>query len=100
VRTDAERSFGADLGAVRVHADATAAAAAADHGAAAFTAGRDVFFNEGQYTPGTASGRHLLYHELAHVLQQTGRRTSPTEIVATEREGTGTPQPRGGKRDG
>ena len=92
LRVEAERAFGADLGAVRVHADAAAGHAAATLEARAFTAGRSVFFAEGQYQPGTDNGRQLVYHELAHVLQQTGRRLSTTEVVATDREGSGPPQ--------
>ncbi|HEX6912176.1 MAG TPA: DUF4157 domain-containing protein, partial [Longimicrobium sp.] len=34
--------------------------------------GRDVVFARGQYQPATASGRLLLAHELAHVVQQSG----------------------------
>ncbi|MCE9579874.1 MAG: DUF4157 domain-containing protein [Deltaproteobacteria bacterium] len=92
LRAEAEHAFGAELGAVRLHTDAAAAHAAAAQEARAFTAGRDVFFAEGQFTPGTDAGRALVYHELAHVLQQTGRRRSPTEVVATDREGDGPPQ--------
>jgi len=92
LRAEAERAFGADLGAVRLHTDAAAAHAAAAQDARAFTAGRSVFFAEGQYAPGTDAGRALVFHELAHVLQQTGRRLSPTEVVATDREGSGPPQ--------
>lgn len=100
VRRQAERAFGADFSAVRIHTDAAAAAAAAREDARAFTAGRCIYFAEGAYAPGTDAGRALLFHELAHVLQQTGRRESPSDIRATDRSGTGPPQVRGGKRDG
>lgn len=101
-RRAAERAFGADFAAVRVHTDVTAANAAQREDAQAFTAGRHIFFAAGQYEPGSEGGRALLYHELAHVLQQTGRRMSPTDIRATDREGTGAPQPvqRGDKPHG
>ncbi|MFQ5814820.1 MAG: DUF4157 domain-containing protein [Anaerolineae bacterium] len=62
--------FGYDLSQVRVHADARAAESARALKARAFTVGRDVVFGAGQYTPGTISGRRLLAHELAHVIQQ------------------------------
>lgn len=73
----AERGFfeprlGADLAGVRIHADAPAAALADRLAARAFTAGRDVYFAAGEYRPGTREGRHLLAHELTHVLQQRG----------------------------
>jgi hypothetical protein len=70
VRTLMESGFGADFGAVRVHADARAAELADSVQALAFTSGPDIFFAEGQYDPGSAGGQHLLAHELAHVLQQ------------------------------
>jgi lipoprotein-anchoring transpeptidase ErfK/SrfK len=40
--------------------------------ALAYTVGHDVVFAEGQYSPSTNDGRHLLAHELAHVIQQEG----------------------------
>jgi peptidoglycan hydrolase-like protein with peptidoglycan-binding domain len=40
--------------------------------ARAFTTGRDVFFRQGEYSPGSSSGRELLAHELTHVVQQNG----------------------------
>ncbi|MDH3403175.1 MAG: DUF4157 domain-containing protein, partial [Acidobacteriota bacterium] len=39
--------------------------------ARAYTLGSDVVFRAGAYRPGTADGRHLLAHELTHVVQQT-----------------------------
>ena len=39
-------------------------------GARAFTTGQDVFFREGEYSPGSDSGRKLIAHELTHVVQQ------------------------------
>lgn len=65
-----EPRFGAPLDHVKVHADDRAAGLSASLSARAFTVGRDVFFGGGEYRPGTASGRHLLAHELTHVLQQ------------------------------
>lgn len=71
-RQQMEGFFGADLGGVRVHADGEAAALSRELDAQAFTVGGDVFFAEGQYSPGSAAGQGLLAHELAHVGQQTG----------------------------
>jgi hypothetical protein len=65
--------FGQDFSRVGVHTDATAAASARAVGAFAYTVGRDVVFAAGQYAPGTASGRRLIAHELAHVVQQGGK---------------------------
>ncbi|CAG0930516.1 hypothetical protein TFLX_01799 [Thermoflexales bacterium] len=59
-----------DFGQVRVHTDAQAAKSARAVNALAYTVGRDVVFAAGQYAPGTATGQHLLAHELTHVVQQ------------------------------
>jgi hypothetical protein len=65
-----EMRFGRDLGGVRVHADAAAAESARSVNALAYTLGSSVVFGAGQYAPESASGRRLLAHELAHVVQQ------------------------------
>ncbi|MET0647220.1 MAG: DUF4157 domain-containing protein [Pyrinomonadaceae bacterium] len=72
VRSGMESAFGEDLGDVRVHTGKGAGEAAEHLGARAFTRGRDVYFNEGEYNPSTREGKELLAHELAHVLQQRG----------------------------
>lgn len=66
-----EPRFGHDFSDVRVHAGTAAADASHSIGARAFTVGRNVFFGSGEYAPDTNSGRRLLAHELAHVVQQT-----------------------------
>ncbi len=65
-----ESRFGADFSPVRIHDDATADRATRAVGALAYTRGRDIVFKQGQYTPDTTAGRHLLAHELTHVVQQ------------------------------
>jgi hypothetical protein len=62
-----EPRLGCDLGGVRVHTDRAADLTARSLGAAAFTVGGHVAFGAGRYEPGTAAGRRLLAHELAHV---------------------------------
>jgi uncharacterized protein DUF4157 len=64
-----EPRLDADLGAVRIHTDAAAAASASDVKARAYTLGRHVVFGRGHYAPDTPRGRWLLAHELAHVAQ-------------------------------
>jgi hypothetical protein len=64
-----EAGFGADLSGVRVHDGGEADQIAQGIGARAFTTGRDIYFAEGQYAPGTAEGDHVLAHELAHTVQ-------------------------------
>jgi hypothetical protein len=65
-----EPRFGCDFSWVRVHSGSQAADAARAVGARAFTVGRDVVFGTGEYSPDTLAGRHLLAHELTHVIQQ------------------------------
>lgn len=65
-----ESRFGHDFTNVRVHADARAAESASAVDARAFTVNRDIVFGAGQYEPQTKPGRHLLAHELTHVVQQ------------------------------
>lgn len=65
-----EPRFAVDFGAVRIHAGEAAAAQAAKYSAHAYTVGEDVVFGAGQYQPNSGSGRRLLAHELAHVVQQ------------------------------
>jgi hypothetical protein len=65
-----ESRFGRDFSAVRVHDNAQADALAQGVNARAFTLGQDLFFARSQYQPETMQGRHLIAHELAHVVQQ------------------------------
>jgi hypothetical protein len=67
-----EARLGHDFRRVRIHADGRAARSARDAGAHAYTIGDDVVFAAGRYSPHTPQGRHLLAHELAHVVQQRG----------------------------
>jgi hypothetical protein len=66
-----ERRFGHDFGNVRVHLDARAAASARSVKALAYTVGHDIVFGAGAFAPDAPSGRRLLAHELAHVVQQS-----------------------------
>lgn len=67
-----ERSFGRELGGVRVHSGAAARDAGAQISARAFTSGQNIYFGPGQYSPGTPSGDRLIAHEVAHTIQQAG----------------------------
>jgi hypothetical protein len=71
-RTRMETAFGADFSGVRIHTDSRADGLSRSLSARAFTTGQDVFFRQGEYRPGSSSGRELLAHELTHVVQQTG----------------------------
>jgi len=74
-----EPCLGHDFSQVRVHNDTRAAEAAHAVNARAFTHGQDVVFGAGQYAPETGEGRHLLAHELTHVVQQN---SAPSGAVA------------------
>lgn len=69
VRRRMESAFGASFAGVRIHADDTAARLNSAVSAKAFTTGKDVFFGQGQFAPGTRAGDRILAHELAHTLQ-------------------------------
>jgi hypothetical protein len=70
VRERFERHFSHDFSRVRVHTGPAAAQSAHEIDARAYSAGRDIVFGVSQYAPGTPAGRHLLAHELSHVIQQ------------------------------
>jgi hypothetical protein len=65
-----QNRFGTDFSGVRVHTDTEAVKMNRELNAKAFTVGKDIYFNDGQYQPETRSGKHLLAHELAHTIQQ------------------------------
>lgn len=70
VRQNMESLFGTSFADVRVHEGPLAASM----GAAAFAHGSNIHFAPGQFAPYSASGRRLLAHELAHVVQQRAGR--------------------------
>ncbi len=72
-RSFMESRFGHDFTGVKVHTDSQAANLSRSVNARAFTVGRDVFFNKGEFQPNTSSGMRLLAHELTHTLQQSPR---------------------------
>ncbi|MBK5305229.1 MAG: DUF4157 domain-containing protein [Frankiaceae bacterium] len=90
-RTLMESRLGRDFSGVRVHHDTGAASAAQALHSRAFTVGRDVFFNAGEYCPHTPSGRELIGHELTHAVQQ-GRAggAAARKVQRTPTPGTGT----------
>ncbi|MEE6166062.1 MULTISPECIES: eCIS core domain-containing protein [unclassified Mycolicibacterium] len=70
LRTDMEGRFGHDFGDVRVHNDAAAHASAKSVNAQAYTVGSNIVFDSGRYDPGSDAGKHMIAHELTHVVQQ------------------------------
>jgi Domain of unknown function (DUF4157) len=63
-------SFGADFRTVNIHTDESSIRMNRELGAQAFTHGKDIYFNSGKYNPESSRGKHLLAHELTHVVQQ------------------------------
>jgi hypothetical protein len=72
VRAEMEPRFRHSFADVRVHADGRAAESARAVGAHAYAVGPSLVFGAGRYAPGSAEGRRLIAHELAHVVQQRG----------------------------
>jgi hypothetical protein len=64
-----EAGFGTSFEDVRVHRDSPLPAQLS---AEAFTLGNDIHVAPGRFAPSSPSGEHLLAHELAHVVQQSG----------------------------
>ena len=79
VRDEMESALGSDFSTVRVHTGASADRLNRDLSARAFTYGTDIYFNAGEYRPDTDSGRHLLAHELTHVVQQSSGTPPPVQ---------------------
>lgn len=82
-----EPRFGHDFAQVRVHRDNAAASSARDVAAHAYTVGPHVVFAQGRYAPESLSGRALLAHELAHVVQQ-GASAAGNRLVQRTEDGS------------
>jgi hypothetical protein len=109
VRGRMEEAFGADFRRVRVHTGSRADSLNRALNARAFTTGRNIFFRQGEYNPGSSGGRELLAHELAHIMQQAGtpenclplQLGAPDDVFEQEAESVAravlnaTPEPRG-----
>lgn len=70
VADQAGKTLGQDVSDATVHTDQDADKLSRKLGAKAFTTGKDIFFREGEYEPGSKDGQRLLGHELTHVAQQ------------------------------
>jgi len=65
-----EPRFGHDFSDVRLHTDATASKSAQAIQALAYTAGPNIVLDVSRLQPTSPAGRHVLAHELTHVVQQ------------------------------
>lgn len=70
LRADMEGRFGQDFGDVRVHNDGAAHESAKSVNAQAYTVGPNIVFQRDKYDPASDSGKHMIAHELTHVVQQ------------------------------
>jgi hypothetical protein len=70
VNGEMSQKMGTDFSSVNIHTGGEAASLNQSLGARAFTHGNDIFFNSGEYNPGSREGKRLLAHELTHVVQQ------------------------------
>jgi hypothetical protein len=65
-----QTGFGENFSGVNIHTDSEAVNMNRELGAQAFTHGSDIYFNTGKFNPDSRDGKHLLAHELTHVVQQ------------------------------
>jgi len=86
VREPMEQAFGADFSDVRVHTDSEANLLNQQLSARAFTTARDIFFRQGEYSPGSDTGKKLIAHELTHVVQQEGNKSLKRRAKVNEEE--------------
>jgi hypothetical protein len=72
VQKEMGNKIGSDFSNVNVHTDNNAIQMNKELGAKAFTHGNDIYFNQGNFSPNSQDGKHLLAHELTHTVQQGG----------------------------
>ena len=80
-RAEMELRLGDDFSQVRVHHDDDAAAAAESVNALAYTNGVDIVFGQRQYAPFSSSGRGLIAHELAHIVERRARYGAASTVI-------------------
>ncbi len=111
VREKMEAAFGHDFGHVRIHTGASVARASDALNAHAFALGPHIYFGEGEFSPDSQRGAHLLAHELQHVVQADEGRlpsggsseaggmqvSSPTDAHEIEAESVATAFAQGGE---
>lgn len=70
IQTEMSHKMGVDFSGVNIHTGTNAHKLNRHLGAKAFTHGSDIYFNRGEYNSVSSEGKHLLAHELTHVVQQ------------------------------
>ena len=79
VNSEMSQKMGADFSDVNIHTGPEASRLNQSLGARAFTHRNHIFFNSGEYNPGSREGKRLLAHELTHVVQQKGHQAIQRE---------------------
>ena len=91
LQQDFGQRFMHDFSRVRIHTGSAAERSAREVSANAYTVGEHVVFGEGKFAPQTSAGRHLLAHELTHVVQQVGVGASAGILQRDHQRGSGDP---------
>jgi hypothetical protein len=73
IQKEASKKLGRNFKDVRIHTDESADKLSRTISARAFTIGKDIFFKNGVFAPGSGAGRETIMHELTHVVQQGGK---------------------------
>jgi len=76
-----ESRFRTSFSNVNIHTGSHAAQMSNELNAKAFTVDNNIYFNEGEYAPETFAGKHLLAHELTHIIQQDEATQENTQMV-------------------
>jgi len=84
-RSFMESRFGTDFSDVKIHTGDESAQLNRELNAKAFTVNNNIYFNNGQYQPQSDSGKHLLAHELSHVVQQGRNGSGPSKSAPVQR---------------
>jgi Domain of unknown function (DUF4157) len=82
VRARLERSFGTDLGRVRLHEEPGSRQAADALDAGAVAHGTDIHLGPGAPPLDSPAGSRLLAHEVAHVVQQDAATAAPSQLLS------------------
>lgn len=94
VRAFFEPRFGMAFNEVRIHTDRHAHSLARSVNAKAFTLGKNIVFNRGEYQPESYQGKQLIAHELTHFAQQHNLTENVVQKQLIQREnGPSLPSP-------
>lgn len=84
-----ESRLGYDFRNVRIHDDSQSALLNRKINAQAFTYGSDIYFGKDKFDPLSKKGKHLLAHELTHVVQQSKNQSPQKKSVQRQTDKPG-----------